>query len=264
MPHAPLTHANYFDEDRDHVSVSQLKSYLVDPWYYFRCHIIHDPKLAFKVTGVMQRGSVVDERLTSPKSKWQYERKVLKKDDPEVYEDQQLLDPQYLVPARYFDEALQVVKDIKRQNVWTNSRSKTEFQTILEGTIEGVLVCGMADRIDSCGKDKYKLIDLKVTQASKNRSATSWGWHCADMRYFHQLALYQYLFALQKGIPIENVSTAHITAAYVSPGLTQVRVFTINQSHLDKAMAEIRGALAGVKACKFRPNNVSWRDAVEI
>jgi len=258
-----LTQKNYFDKDREHISVSQLKDYMKDPSYYKRKHIDKDPKLEFKVTPNVCVGSMVDELLTTPDEEPQYVKKVLKKDDSDEFYRQKEMEDRYVLGATYFDKGMDMVEELKRQPVWTDHIDTAQFQVLLEGELEGLKVCGLADRIDKVD-GKLKLIDLKVTNPARNETGIRWHYHCIAMRYFHQLALYQHLYAEMKGIDKEAISCAHVTIANVSAGLNQVKAFNIGQDKLDVAFEEVREALRGIKDGHFDPKLTTWHEVEEI
>ena len=132
---------------------------------------------------------------------------------------------------------------------------------ILEGMIEGLQVCGMADRIDLMQDGTYRMVDLKITSEMKNENAIKWHYHCINFKYYHQLALYQYLFMTKRGLKKHQVECCHVSAAYISPGLSRIKGFRISQERLDEAMREVRWALGEIKQYNFDPQLVTWKDA---
>lgn len=260
MPRFHLTLDNYFSPLRPHVSRTMITDYLKSPEYFKKKYI--DRTIKQKFTAPMQKGSMVDAILTRNTNPYEYA--VLKKEDPETFERQKTLDPAFLVTKALYYEAMAVVEEVKRQPYWQHNIENALFQTVLEGTLEGVLTCGLPDRIDPLGNMKYRMVDLKVVNPIKLSSPRKWLANAQEAGYIHQAALYQYLFAKEQGIPITNIQFAHVVAASVSPSYATSKLFIIPQELIDEAMLEVRSALQGIKAKNFEPKLLSWDEAVML
>jgi hypothetical protein len=239
-----LTKDNYYDPARPHVSVSQIKDYLRDPAFYYRRHVLKDPAVQIVPTDAMKRGTVVDDLLTRGQTSIQ--PRVLKRDDPELYEEQQHLPDSVLIGQSYWDEAVEINNTLLHDPLWMAGQSESEYQVLLQGNINGVKVCGLADRI--CGME---IIDLKVTNANKISSPEKWMWNCIEMKYAHQFAMYQHLFSEKVGINKTDMRCRHVCAAYIEPGFVEVKSFIVPQPMIDAAYLEIVSALDGIKNKKF-------------
>lgn len=259
-----LTEDNYFSPDRPHISVSMIKDYMLDPEYYKRKWINREPELQFKVTKSMKRGLVVDHILTNPGAGCPYQKKVLKKDNPKLYEIQKGMDDRFIVAEAEWNQALQVVHDLKKHPIWSDNLETASFQEVLEDEIEGVKVCGLADRVDILPGDKIRLSDLKVVNPIKLDSPRKWLWNCVDMKYTHQLALYQRMLAKKIGRDYNDIECAHIVAAFQNTGITKVSGFTFAQHLLDEAYEELVDAIKNIKAKKFEPVLATWDNAEEL
>ena len=257
-----LNENNYFSPERPHVSTSMIKDYMLDPDYYKRKWIKRDPDLQFKVTDPMKRGLVADALLTT--NNCPYQKKVLKREDPKLYELQKTMDDRYLVPPTYWDQAIQVANDLKKHPVWSEGLDRAAFQVVLECEIEKVKICGLADRVDVLPEGKFRLVDLKVVNPIKIDNMNKWKWNCIEMKYTHQLALYQYMLAQSLEKKKEDVQCAHVVAAYVNTGLTKVAAFTFTQDILDEAFEELVEAIKNIKAKRFDPVMVGWDSAKVI
>lgn len=257
-----LTQDNYYSPKRPHISVSMIKDYMLDPQYYYRKWVKRDPFLQLKVTDPMKRGSIVDALLTTGNCR--YQKKVLKKDDPKMYEMQKEMDDKYLVSQVYWDQAVQVASELLKHPVWGENLDTAAFQTVLETTIEKVAICGLADRIDVLPDGKMRLIDLKVVNPIKLDNARKWAWNCYDMKYTHQLALYQYMMCEMFKKKKEDIQCAHVIGAYINTGLTKVAAYVFKQDILDYALEELMSAVKGIKAKNFDPVMVGWDKAEDI
>ena len=256
-----LTETNYFSPDRPHISNSMVSDYVRSPEFYKKKYI--DKIIPKKVSEPMKRGSLVDRILTQG-TNLPYRCKVLKRDDPDEFLEQKEVSDDLLLSTAYWNQAQQISTDVLRSQIWNENLEEAEFQVLLKGEIDELPVCGMADRIDRLGGQRYRLIDLKVVQAQKVSSPSKWLHTCLDFGYLRKLALYQHLFALDMKIPSEYVECGHIAAAYVEEGLTDVKAFTISQFALDAAFDEILAALSGIKMERFVSHETSWQDAIQI
>lgn len=256
-----LTRETYYSPARPHVSMSQVKDYMLSPRYYKRKYVDRDPELVFRVTDPMKRGMVVDELLTG-EGVMRYKGKVLKSEDFSKYNEQKLEDPRFIVPKSYWEEALEIGGEVMRHPIWSwGIDGVARFQVILTGKIGGLRVCGLADRIDDLGDKKYRLIDLKVVSTAKISSKEKWMFNCQEMKYYHQLALYQYLFCESRQIPLGNVECCHVVGAYVQKGVVLVRGYRFGQEILNKAFDEVVSSLRGIKERRFDEGVIGWRDA---
>ncbi len=259
-----LTRENYFSPDRPHLSLSRIKDYQKDPYYYKRKHIDKDPTLAFVPTPSSILGSIVDDTLTGEGADILYEKKVKKKEDPDTYERQKDVDPEYLVSEGVWSKAQQIIEHLKTQPIWTDGAKNTEFQVVLEGRIAGTKVCGLADKIIDAGDGKWFLDDLKVTNTMKLSSPEKWLMNCFDMGYVKQLALYQRLFAKKKKVKdLKKITCRHIVAAWQCEGLTKVEGFIFPQDMLDKEYAEVVKLIKEIKKGEFPEPSVGWNEAWE-
>lgn len=255
-----LTVENYFSKDRPHISNSHISDYLKSPNYYFKKHV--EKIVETKVTDPMKRGSIVDAMLTQEENP--YQMKVLKREDPDLYEEQKEMDDRFLVTETCWEQARQVAEHIKDQPIWNENLDSASFQVLLEGELNGVKVCGLADRIDSLGDQKYRLIDLKVVNPIKIDNTNKWYWNTMEMGYLRQMALYQHLWAHSQGIPTEFVSCAHIVGAYVDDQYCISKGFLIPQELLDVAFQEILTALEGIKHKQYDEPKTTWQSATTL
>lgn len=254
-----LTKENYYDPAKPHLSVSRIKDYFKDPAFYKRRYIDRDPEVQFHVTGPVKRGSIVDDFLT--RGSTEIQKKVLKKDDPSLYEAQQSIDDRFLVEGRYWDEAMQIIAHLNKHPAWQENIDKAEMQYVLEGEIDGMPVCGLADRIDKMPDGTIRLIDLKVTSPIKQDSPRRWMYNVIEMGYDMQFGLYQKLLAEQLKIPKEKIVCGHVVASFVEPGLIKTSIYLIPQPMLNAALPKVEWAVREIKAKKFEPKLMRWSDA---
>lgn len=259
-----LTPSTYFTRPPHWISNSMISTYLKSPALYKKMYI--DKTITFNVTDPMKKGSIVDDLLTLGKT--QYSPKVLKKDDPDLFEMQKDMDPEYIVSPATYDQALDIVAHVKSQPYWKKGIRSAKFQETFYREAGDQVLCGMADRIDKLptknGIQRYRLSDLKVTSAMKVTSPHKWFWNCQEMGYFRQLALYRYLFAHQQGIPELNITCHHTVVCYVQEGLVESHLFDIPESILNIALVEVFQALENIKCERFEDPKLSWKDSIDL
>jgi len=269
-PDTKLTIDNYYHEARPHISNSQISDYLKDPEFFYRRHVLLE--LPFKVTDPMKRGLVVDAILTGvPDEEGRviipYQKKVLKRDDPEKYEEQKEMDDRYLVPERIWDEAMELTEYVYRQPFWQAGLSKAQFQVVLESQMEGLPICGLPDRVDY-KKGEWWITDLKCVSPMKISSPAKWLWNALDMGYIRQAALYQYLWAKKKRMSVTDMKRKirffHAAAAHFEPGLNKVELYEVPQSLMDEQLEVIRDVLRKIKRNQFDSPKVKWNKAITL
>jgi len=253
-----LTNKTYYSKDRPHLSNSQLNDYLKDPHYYKLKHI--DGVIPRKVTDPMKRGLLVDAVLTQPDNN-PYEMKVLKREDPELFEKQKEVDDEFLLSSTYYEQAMQVIEAILDQPFWNDGIDKAIFQQVLEGEIEGMLFCGLPDRIDRTGELTWRISDLKVVNPIKLDSKKKWMFNAQEMGYLRQAAIYRKLWADLQGIPLENVEFYHIAAAFIEPRLTKIKLYEIESHLMDMAMDQVKELTRGIRDKKFESKVITWESA---
>jgi len=269
-PDTKLTLENYYSPMRPHISNSQISDYLKDPQFFYRRHVLME--LPFKVTDPMKRGLVVDAILTQhPDENGQvmipYQMKVLKRDDAEKFELQKEMADRHLVPERIWHEALELAEYIKEQPFWKTGLSKAKFQMVLEGTMEGLPVCGLPDRVDY-KKGEWWITDLKCVSAMKISSPAKWLYNAIDMGYLRQAAMYQYLFAKKKKLKIadmkKRVRFFNAAATHIEPGLNKVELYEIPQRLMDEALTEVRDVLRKIKRNQFDSPKIKWKQVINL
>lgn len=243
-----LTKDSYFHPDRPHISNSMISDYIKDPYYYYLKHVKKTlPKK--QMTPAMKLGAMVDDVLTTGETKFQL--KVLKKDDPELFEEQKTLDKDYLVTSDLMEKALDIINVIKNQPLW-RERPATRFQVPLEGTINNIKVCGLADRME-----ENMLIDLKVSNPKATKSAKSWHFHALQSGYYRQLALYRYLSHSP------TLECFNLTATYHEKGRVEVKLFKAREEYLEQALDECFNVIKLIKQEKFDQKRLTWCDYEE-
>lgn len=265
-----LSQENYFSPDRPHVSNSMINSYLKDPEFYKLKHI--DRTVKFVATDPMKKGSIVDAMLTQPDNnpyRVEFKRTCFKKDNAKQYDretkivqaEKATCNPDHLVSKKLYEEAADMAMYLEKQPFWKEGLETATFQDVLIGELEGVKVCGMTDRIDSLGNQRWRISDVKITSAIKiGKNPTKWMYNSYDMGYIRAAALYRYLWAELQGVPVKNVDFAHIVGYEIAPGIPRVKLYNIEPESMDVAMDQVRGALKKIKKKKFKSTPVKWSD----
>lgn len=253
---------NYYSPDRKHVSNSMISTYLKSPALYKKKYI--DKTIRRKPpTPAMVLGLMVDHVLTQPDD-FPYMRKVLKKDDPEIYEMQKEMDSQYLVTDALWEKFEQIVETLDEQPFWQDGLKKARFQEVLAGEIEGVEVCGLPDRIDNLKDKKFRITDVKVVSMMKTANVHKWSRNAVDMGYVRQAAMYRELLAQKEGVSVEDIEFFHAVASFQEDGFVKIDLYKVEPGIMDHAFIEIREALQGIKKNIFPKQMLTWDDYAPI
>ena len=162
-----LTNENYHSDNK-YLSNSKINDYITCPHYFKRKHI--DKDLEITGTASLKIGSAVDTVLTKGVAEFnkQYQIKVLKRDNPELFEEQkENINNVEFVSQSEIDKVLEIVKAVKRTDAYKGIENHDK-QVVLKHNCEGMGIWaglkGMLDFLKIDG-DKAVITDLKT----KNR-----------------------------------------------------------------------------------------------
>lgn len=272
-PHMPkkkkltktLTRREYYSPEREHVSYSQIKDFLASPELFYRRHVLKD--LPFEDTPQVRIGKTVDALLSE--EPLPYELKVLKRDNPTLFEYQKTLPDDAFMSQTEFDTANAIATRMSIQPFMEELRSNkfTEYQYPLERTVHGMPTCGLADVVIRDPKAPL-LADFKVTNQDAAKSPRSWFYKCLDMNYFMQLGHYQRMLALELSLPDHAIIPVYHLIGYLSSSKLPVAlIYRIPQEYLDKGNRAFEdGVKALIGAIKigpqaFEPAPQTFKDA---
>lgn len=259
-----LTPENYYSSSRPHISNSMIQTYVQSPNLYKLRYIDRDPEAQIEKTDNMKRGSIVDEMLTEGKTNYvvnPYSYNGQRKDYNAFKEEN---DPDWTVSEKTMNQAMEIAEAITRQPFWEQNKKGRGFQLILEGTLGDSLICGKPDWIDTLGKQRYRLVDLKVVGGAKVQSPKKWMHNALDMGYYRQLALYRYLFANLQGIPENYVQCYWAVAAYHEYGRVAIKLYKAQEDIMVAAMEQARQALAGIQSNIFEDPLLGWENVIDL
>lgn len=259
-----LTLKSYFDPKRPHVSASMVEDYLENADYYYRKHV--EKSLPRKApTPAMIVGSFVDATLTNPSEAKLYRRKVLAKDDKDLYAQQKAMDPRYLLSDADLEKGLAIAQFVASQPCWKDGLKDAIMQLPMEGELFGMKICGLADRLQwNEDKTKLHIIDLKCTSSQKVASPRKWLWNAVEMGYVRQFAMYRLLACMTFGIERDSVYCSHIAACHRDGGYVTVDLYAFPKHLVDQAEAEILAALQKIANKEFPKPCVEWDDAIDV
>jgi len=244
MSQKKLTPKTYFSKKNTALSNSKINDFLKSKNYFYRKHILHT--VTRKNTPNMKIGSTVDAIVsgTTP----EYTCKVLKRDNPELFEEQKGMDPDFFITESQMEEALAHAQNIMKTPAYKwYKKNKAKFQVVLQGeyTTESgnvLPLCGMADVIVSSIKGTVYIDDFKVVSYMKLTTPDKWKFNCYDFGYFRQLAFYAYLYK-QSTKDQRNIVCRHMVSTKVDEDLYKVYLFTIGDDILEQAFEEIEQSL---------------------
>ncbi len=238
-----LTKENYFTNP-DYLHSSQIRDYIESPLLYKLRYIDKHPDYQFKQSSAVIVGTIVDELLTEGKTR--FSKKVLKRDNPEKYAEQQEC-PDFIATDTQWENATRIAEQLPNHPVWKTLTEEVEFQKIVEGEIDGMKVCGKID-----GSTPHFNWDLKCTQESRARSSTAWYWHTKDLKYHIPASVYTHLDDGDK--PFYHL------VCYLKNGLLQVKLYEVPAKMIADGMSDVLWALGGIKEGYFKQKLTTFED----
>jgi hypothetical protein len=258
-----LTKKNYHTRDNQYLSNSKVKEFLRDPYYFYQRFVTGD--LVFEPTPSMRVGSAVDTYLTGSRAQFnkQYQEKVLKKDNPELFDVQKFLDPAGLLSPAEFTKVMDIVERVKKLTVYKDIKKEYKAQRILKldkklGMFDGI--CGIPDWYRVV-EDKAIIIDLKTTASVDERK---FKYSCYDFGYFMQQAMYQMLLSSSDN-DIKTFKSFILAVETTQP--YSVRLYELDQKEIEMFKMELTGVLdliASYDAKDFKPKDLTWGDAITL
>ena len=263
-----LTAENYFTDANKYLSNSKISAFLRDKHYFKQLCI--DGSIDFKQTPSIKFGKGIDIVLTDSVKAFnkEYQIKVLKKNNPALFEEQKSLPKERTVTPEFVDNVLGAVKAVKGQDAYKEiiDRGFVSQEIFYEtrddmGIWEGL--CGIPDWYlyddTTYGNPGVIIIDLKTTQSVDPKKFL---YSCMDYGYFRQQAMYQRL--IKNKFPKAKWFESRILAVENS-GLYKVELFKINQQIIEANKKELDIIIKSIVDEKeFAPQNLSWDDAIEI
>jgi hypothetical protein len=259
-----LTIRNYFTFRNSYLSSSKLKDYLIDPWYFYRKHVVGlIPK---ETTPSMILGSAVDLYLTGSRNHYhkKYEQKVLKRDNPELYELQNsegykktLLSPNDYSRVKEMVNAIEIT-DVYKQIHHGGFKAQYVLQINSKiGKFPGI--GGIPDWFKVDDNKHATIIDLKTTS-----NIDKFYYTARDLQYHFQQAVYQNLVAHNFGA--ETFQSYILAVENNEP--YRVGFFLLDQDVInDKKflLDDILGQIAKrKKPTDWNQKNIGWENAVVI
>ena len=250
------TDAEYY-ADTTHLSNSMVSAYLRSPAYYKALYI--DKTIDRPITPALEFGSAVDVLLTEGQDAFdaRFSRKVLKRDDPDLFEENKSSGKTILSPQMWI-KVHQVVDKVSSTEAfkWLTSHNAMT-QVTLTGEIEGIKVKGKLDFL-TIVKDVAFIDDLKTT---KNVKPIKHLYHCHDYNYFNQAWMYKQL-VLQNYPEVSMVYNRHLVVS--KEDWPRVSTFILSEMQVDRCEPIVRAALHGITNKEFSEKEVSWSNAHTI
>ncbi len=247
-----------------------LKDYLKSPKYYYEKHVAHS--IVPTPTPSLKIGSVVDAILSGESIP--YHVAVLKSEDPDLYKMQKGEPKDRFMSKSDMQKAKKMAQSVQEMKFWKEPQGTRILQSVLEGVMCGVLVCGKPDVLEFWVADDelhIAVLDIKTAAMGNTRNTFTWHHTCKEWGYYHQLAMYRQLV-------FKNVSEGkvipgsilykkivwhfgHIVIASDRDGYVRVQLFRIAESQLTEPLAELEKALQGIRSGVFVDPELSWDTA---
>lgn len=264
-----LTHKNYFTAKNKHISNSKVNDFLLSKEYYYKKHIARTIKE--ELTPSMQVGKMVDLYVSSGKPSEiakEFSIKVLKSENPELYEAQKLMDQSYIVSKDIYDRAITMGKKIVESNLYRWWKEyDAQFQVLLTATYSDVPVCGIADVI-TVRKDMQTIFidDIKTAAASAMKSPYAWVRHCEEYGYLRQLAHYKAMVQFTPAYPNNyDIVCRHLVIGNQASEWHPIQVYEFSDELLQGWAENFRDiALAISKEKSWKDHIPSWGQALKL
>lgn len=257
-----ITRDNYYTSENECISNSKVSDFLKSKEYYLKKHILRT--IVEEPTDAMKLGQMVDCAVSSGdigEMRKKYVVKVLKKDDPEGYAEQKNMSPEFLVTEALMEKAVEMSEAVMREPFykWYKEVKTTWQQPLIGQIVDGariIPVCGMPDAIATAENGTFYIDDLKTSALSHLRSPETWYWHCRDMGYLRQQAIYKYL--LQQQFPSAKIICRHIVISSQKNGRYAIKLFATPDELLVPAFYDFGVAAISIVTEKDNPH--AWED----
>jgi len=252
-----LTKKNYYTPKNRFLSNSKVSDYIRSPYYFYLKHIKHE--IEFEKTPSMVIGSAVDTWLTEGKKKFdsQYTYSVLKKDDPEKFEENKTTKKEVLTKLNW-EKVHQICETVESQSFFKEMK-KHRSQVLLQvkednyGDWDGF--AGILDWLYIDGEEAI-ITDLKTAQ---NIEKKKFFYHSLDYGYFRQMGAYKYL--VYENFPEVKRIKCRIMAVENGPYPQKVALYDIPDEIIGMETDKLWESIFGIIAGRFERQNLSWTDS---
>lgn len=256
-----LTLKTYYTQKNNYLTSSKIKDYLKDPYYFYQKHITHEIVETLDTPSV-RIGSAADCYLTRGASVFNksFEQKVLKKDNPDLFENQKFSN-KTLLTSDEWERTLAIIDKVKNISLYKDIKKNFKSQVILQhdmpiGPLGGL--AGMLDylRIDG---DKAIIIDLKTTS---DASEGKFRWQATDLKYWLQQAVYQMLVHLN--YPQVKEIKSYILAVENNGPVYDINIFELDQEMINLEKSFVSTVIQKITLDKFKPKDLNWYNVLKI
>lgn len=261
-----LTHDNYYTAENVCISNSKISDFLLSKEYFYRRHITHE--LTSDDTVPIKIGKMVDAIVCG--NPVPYEVKVLKRDNPELFERQKEMPDTAFVTESQWNEAQGRAQAITKEPFYQwYLENKAEFQVIMQGALivgddnpKDIPICGQADVITVVGDTVY-IDDFKSVSPMKIKTPQHWYWTCEDMGYFRQMGNYAWMTAMKH--PGKKVVCRHVCVTKLRDEVWRVYLFNIPHERVAQGFKEFeKGLELLVATTNFIDEPITWDQAYDL
>jgi hypothetical protein len=249
------TDAEYY-ADTSHISNSMVSAYLRSPAYFKALYV--DRTIVRSPTPALEFGSAVDILLTEGPEAFasEYSVKVLKRDNPEMFEENKASGKTILSPS-VWEKVQQVAEKVASTDAfkWLTDNG-AQSQVTLTGELDGVKVKGKLDFLTIVNGIAF-IDDLKTT---KNVLPIKFHYHSLDYGYYRQACMYKQL--VMQNFEVSMVYNRIL--AVTKEDWPEVAAFTMSEAYVDRQLSTIIDSLHGISSKDFSEKKVGWDQAVMI
>jgi hypothetical protein len=257
-----LTLKTYYTSKNNYLTSSKIKDYLKDPYYFYQKHITHEIVETLDTPSV-RIGSAVDCYLTRGASIFNksYMRKVMKKENPDMYAWQSEQSTITLLTTDEWERALAIIDNVKRTTLYKDIKKNFKKQVILQHDMPLGPFTGIAGALDfyKIDGDKAIIIDLKTTS---DASEGKFRWQATDLKYWLQQAVYQMLVHLN--YPQVKECKSYILAVENNGPVYDMNIFELDQEIINLEKSFISTVIQKITLDKFKPKDLNWYNVLKI
>lgn len=269
------TAENYHSKENAFISNSKVRDWMKSRALYAGINVTGE--IRRKLTPAMKVGTMVDLMVCrDPKVPYvlPYQVKVLKKDNPVLFEEQKDMDDELLISADKFDEARARAAAIVREPFFDFYRQgRTIWQPVHSAIVHWngrpLPVCGKPDGVTDLGDDVY-VDDCKSSSYAHAQSAAKWFYHAEDMGYFR--AGGNYVDLVRRDLAAKGrtprIHFRHFVVYDVGEGLYRMALFVIPPLLLEEGHKQFLAGAAeifdAIQAGEFADPPARWEDAVVL
>lgn len=266
-----LTLENYYSAENKAISNSKVGDFLLSKEYYYAKHIARTlpPE---EPTDAMTLGKMVDAAFSEGSvaaigKKWKLQEKRGEKQEDGGPE------PVTLAMWTKAVEMSEALLGAEFYQLYRNQNHQVYFQVPLADYLvidkpvgqgkqkKKVAICGLPDVVVMPVNSNIVYIDdLKTSAPGAMKSPSSWYWHCVELGYFRQMAVYRLLIEL--AYPGRKVICRHISISSQKRGKHAIKLWELPEQALEEGVIQFKAAIYDIATeKKWKDEPIPWSSA---